>query len=148
MKNLETLVVFNSNNQVIHINMKDVSHEDSLIAPDKGGNCINWILGHIIASRDDVFEVLGVDKYCSKEFFSLYGRGQKSFSNEKAIHIEDLLEKLDSTLQKLEDAISEADFEDKEEDLRHLAFLGFHEAYHCGQIGILRRIIGKPGAIS
>jgi uncharacterized damage-inducible protein DinB len=28
-----------------------------------------------------------------------------------------------------------------------LAFLQFHEAYHAGQIAILRRMAGKPGAI-
>jgi uncharacterized damage-inducible protein DinB len=28
-----------------------------------------------------------------------------------------------------------------------LAFLQFHEAYHCGQIGLLRRIAGKEGKI-
>lgn len=147
MKNLETLVVFNSNNQVIHINMKDVTHEDSLISPEKGGNCINWILGHIITSRDDVFEVLGLEKLCSKEFIGLYGRGQKNFSPEKARNIKELMEKLDDSLQRLQEHIPDIDFDDREEDLKHLAFLSFHEAYHCGQIGIMRRIIGKPGAI-
>ncbi len=30
---------------------------------------------------------------------------------------------------------------------QRLAFLQFHEAYHIGQIGLLRRLLGKPGAI-
>jgi len=28
-----------------------------------------------------------------------------------------------------------------------LHFLQFHEAYHVGQIGLMRRVVGKPGAI-
>ena len=32
--------------------------------------------------------------------------------------------------------------------LDKLAFLQFHEAYHSGQLGLLRRIVGKPGAIT
>ena len=28
-----------------------------------------------------------------------------------------------------------------------LAFLHFHEAYHAGQVGLLRRLLGKEGAI-
>jgi len=29
-----------------------------------------------------------------------------------------------------------------------LAIVGFHQAYHAGQLGVLRRIAGKPGAIA
>jgi len=29
-----------------------------------------------------------------------------------------------------------------------LTILGFHEAYHVGQLGIQRRLIGKDGAIA
>jgi hypothetical protein len=28
-----------------------------------------------------------------------------------------------------------------------LHFMHFHEAYHAGQLGLLRRIVGRPGAI-
>ena len=28
-----------------------------------------------------------------------------------------------------------------------VAFLNFHEAYHAGQLGVLRRLAGKPGAL-
>ena len=28
-----------------------------------------------------------------------------------------------------------------------VAALVFHEAYHAGQTGVLRRLIGKPGAV-
>jgi uncharacterized damage-inducible protein DinB len=30
---------------------------------------------------------------------------------------------------------------------QQLGFLAFHESYHVGQVGVLRRLIGKPGAI-
>jgi hypothetical protein len=147
MKNFETLVVFKSNNRVIHINMEGITHEDSLKSPENGGNCINWILGHIIASRDDVFEILGTQKLCDEEFLSLYERGSKNVSPDKAVKLKKLIETLDATLIKLEERIPDVDLTEKEEELKMLAFLSFHEAYHCGQIGILRRIIGKEGAI-
>jgi hypothetical protein len=31
--------------------------------------------------------------------------------------------------------------------MEQLTFMGFHEAYHLGQIGLLRNILGKEGAI-
>lgn len=33
------------------------------------------------------------------------------------------------------------------EVFKQTAFLQFHEAYHCGQLGIMRRVLGKSGAI-
>ena len=31
--------------------------------------------------------------------------------------------------------------------LDQLTFMGFHEAYHLGQIGLIRKMLGKEGAI-
>jgi hypothetical protein len=31
--------------------------------------------------------------------------------------------------------------------MEQVTFLGFHEAYHLGQIGLLRKMLGKEGAI-
>ncbi len=147
MKNFESLVVFKSNNRVTHINLEDINHEDSLISPQSGGNCINWILGHIIASRYDVYDLLGIDKSDGSDLIRLYDRGTKNVDGKSAIRLEKLIEYLDSSLTKLEEHIPEVDFKDREDDLKMLAFLSFHEAYHCGQIGLLRRIVGREGAI-
>jgi|GEM_PF-4157679 len=36
----------------------------------------------------------------------------------------------------------------KDKDLlEQLTFLGFHETYHLGQIGLIRKLLGKEGAI-
>jgi hypothetical protein len=43
--------------------------------------------------------------------------------------------------------LSENDLKDSEEKTDYLIGLGFHEAYHAGQLGILRRTLGKPGKI-
>lgn len=43
-----------------------------------------------------------------------------------------------------------ADFERKLENGNvgeRLAFLQFHESYHAGQVGLLRRLLGKDGVI-
>ena len=33
------------------VNVKGLSHEDSLVQPPAGGNCLNWVAAHIVASR-------------------------------------------------------------------------------------------------
>ena len=38
----------------INRNLDDLTHEDSVFIPEPAGNCINWVLGHIvIGSRHD-----------------------------------------------------------------------------------------------
>ena len=62
MHNFETLIVFKSSHLVLNRNLKDLTHEESLVTPQGGGNSINWILGHIIVSRDDIRELLGLKR--------------------------------------------------------------------------------------
>ena len=43
--------------------------------------------------------------------------------------------------------LPQKDLSRDEEKIKNLMGLAFHEAYHAGQIGILRRVIGKEGVI-
>jgi uncharacterized damage-inducible protein DinB len=147
MKNKETISVFQFNNRVLHMNLDDLSHEESLSAPHGGGNSINWVVGHMLVSRDDVFELLGMPRLCSAELTENYQRGSCNISPGNATNIKELIRLFDETQKALVDKISEMEFSEKENDLRNLTFFAFHEAYHCGQTGILRHAAGKEGAI-
>ena len=61
MHNFETLTVLKMNNRVININLEGITQEESLLSPEPGGNCINWVLGHMLISRDDINKILGID---------------------------------------------------------------------------------------
>ena len=147
MFNRETLTVFQFNHRVIGINLEGITHEESLVSNETGGNCINWILGHIIFNRDEIFTILGLPPDCNEKFSSLYSRGTKNIKAENAEKLETLLDKFNASQKKLEVGLSDADFSGNPEKLKSLAFYAFHEAYHAGQTGILRRIAGKEGAI-
>jgi len=147
MHNKETLSVFQLNHRVIGINLKDVSNEESLASNAAGGNSINWILGHIIISRDDIFELLGLQRDCDEKFSSLYSRGTQNINRDNAVKLETLVDMFNSSQKKMEEGIANADFSDSPYNLKQLTFFAFHEAYHVGQTGILRRIAGKAGAI-
>ena len=43
----------------IRENLKGVDHEESLLSPDPAGNCMNWILGHILVNRDRALLLVG-----------------------------------------------------------------------------------------
>ena len=147
MKNAETLTVLKANHRVIGINLKDLTHEESLISPANGGSSINWILGHIIVSRDGMAEILGIDRISDDNLINLYKRGTQNISDDNAVKLETLLNLFNNSQAKIEEKASNTDFSNDVEKLKSLTFLAFHEAYHCGQTGLLRRIIGKEGAI-
>jgi hypothetical protein len=147
MNNIECFTVYKSNHNVIHINLEGITHAESIKTPAEGGNSINWILGHIILTRDEIFDLLGMEKSCDEEKFRLYKRGTKDFGPNEAIELGALLEMFDASQKRLEEKIQEKDLKDDQEKSRKLAFFSFHEAYHAGQTGLLRRITGKEGAI-
>ena len=147
MNNIESFTVYKFNHRVIRMNLDGISHEDSLKTPAEGGNSLNWILGHVILSRDEIFELLGLEKSCDEKMFTKYERGTKDFGPADAIKLETLIEMFDESQRKLEEKIKEVDLKTDEEKSKNLAFYSFHEAYHAGQTGLLRRICGKEGAI-
>ncbi len=146
MHNYETLIVLKSSHMVLNRNLKDITHEESLVTPPGGGNSINWILGHIIVSRDDIRELIGLDKLSGDEM-KMYHRGAEAAEPGELVDLSKLLELYNEGQHVLEERLKELDLRDDNEKYRMVTFLAFHESYHTGQTGILRRIIGKEGAI-
>lgn len=146
MHNYETVIVIKSSHLVLNRNLKDITHSESLVTPQGGGNSINWILGHIIVSRDDIRELLGLEKLCGDDM-KMYHRGAEARGPAEFIEFSKLVEKYNSSQAILEEKLKNTDLRDNDEKYRMVTFLAFHEAYHAGQTGILRRIIGKEGAI-
>jgi len=94
--------------------------------------------------RNTILGLLGLPPLAEEKMKDVYGRGVVKPDMSKAMNLE-LLKKmyLDSQpyiMQGLERVKDEA-------VLEQLTFMGFHEAYHLGQIGLLRKMLGKEGAI-
>ena len=138
--------IYNFNHRVIHINLEGITHEESLKSPVEGGNSINWVVGHLILSRDDIFEQLGLEKSCDEKLFKPYQRGTKDFAAPDAINLNELVNMFDVSQKKLEAKLQQESLTE-EKKRKDLMFLAFHEAYHCGQTGMLRHVAGKEGAI-
>ncbi len=147
MNNQETLWVYQFNSYVISANTDGITHEESLISPAQGGNSLNWVVGHILVSRDDAREILGLPRLSDEKMAALYKRGSKQLDIKSAFPFDELRAKLKEAQSEFEDAVAAADLSSKPDDLKELTTLAFHEAYHSGQTGILRRIAGKEGAI-
>lgn len=146
MKNTETVNVFKFNSYVLHLNIDDITHEESL-ACEPGGSSMNWILGHMVFSRDNILQKIGLAGTGSDDMQKLYDMGTPNVSKENAIDFKKLVGMFDEMQDLLTGTLAEIDYTGKEKELKDITFLAFHEAYHVGQTGILRRIAGKEGAI-
>ena len=148
--------LYDWNFRAININVEGISHEQSMLQPERG-NCLNWVVGHILASRNSILELLGEMPVMAKSAAERYKRGSQPITDAAdAVAFGDLLADLAKSqallAAKLEslgdDALdSHPSPDDKKTLADSLAFLQFHEAYHTGQLGVLRRLAGKDGAI-
>ena len=142
-------------------NLQDLSNDDSLVLPDAGGNCLNWVLGHIVATRGGILMLAGTPPLLTGERMASYRRGSHPEGTEEFVDLATLRGWLDDTQQQLIPALAALSEENldrpvPEEQRRPpltgtigdaLIRLHYHEGYHNGQIGLLRRLAGKEGAI-
>lgn len=151
-------LLFGINYDVLKKNLDGVTHEESLIQPEGGGNCLNWVLGHIIATRDYAIQLVHQEPVWSKEIAGLYQRGSdpiRDGSNAQPLErlvadLEDSQSRLVAGLATVSEPELSAPAADKSaaETVGGTLFvLQFHEAYHAGQTGLLRRMVGHEGAI-
>lgn len=143
-------------------NLEGVSNEESLVRPQPFGNCMNWVLGHIVGARGLVLTLAGAGSPDENDVVQRYKRGSGPISSaDKPVDLGTLRGMLDDSQQHLIPALAalseEALTAAVPEQFRRppitgsvgeaLARLNSHESYHNGQLGLLRRVVGKEGAI-
>jgi uncharacterized damage-inducible protein DinB len=146
---------FRYNWSVIRRNTAGISHEESLVQPVAAGNCMNWILGHILVNRNSVLRLLRVSPIEIPEH-ERYQRGSSALSRTTPVRsLQSILKDIGTTQYMIDAELSSRSDSDLAARVDHgddpiamlLAGLSFHESYHAGQVGLLRRLIGKDGAI-
>jgi uncharacterized damage-inducible protein DinB len=158
MSDISNLVeVYERTYRVILMQTEGLSHADSLRQLPFRGNCMNWVLGHIVMHRDKVLELLGEKPVMKLGDSDLYNRGSDPIREGKpALTLEELLAALEQTREQLTAALqsaSPADLEARADEggqqtkLERIQFLQWHETYHLGQLEILRQLAGKDDAV-
>jgi len=140
------------NYSVLEMQLKDVTHEESLIQPPYFGNCLNWILGHLVLSRGTLLKLTGVEIPWGKGVYNRYKRDSDPLTAaEEALPLAQLVVDLGRTqallLARLEEMSDEAFAAPaawgRGTTAEMLHFLSWHETYHIGQTELLRQVIGK-----
>jgi uncharacterized damage-inducible protein DinB len=146
--------LFDVNQYALRVNAEGLTQEDSLLQPPGGGNCLNWVVGHIVANRNHILRLLGEEPIWTDAEAEPYKRGSAPIRDSShALPIERMLQDFDRAQERIRSGLDRAGDEglaaaagDKTV-AEQVAFLHFHETYHIGQTALLRRMAGKAGAI-
>jgi hypothetical protein len=147
--------IFEASHKTLKLNLEGITHEESLRAPEPGGNSLNWVLGHLLYHRNVVMKLLNQPPVWDPEKAARYARGSAPLGpDDNPQTLESIRAELDRSQEPLVAALQAC----TEEELTAprekgdplvvgLLQLGFHEGYHGGQISMLRRFLGHAGAI-
>ena len=143
---------FTTNHWLIHRLVDSLSQADSIVQPPYDGNCLNWVLGHIIVSRNEVLDLLGTEVVWSEEVIELYKTGSEPIKEDgQGLTFEELVDALDIAQERIAGSLEEipADELNRVVETRrgvrpigkHVAGLNWHETYHTGQLELLRAMV-------
>lgn len=149
--------LFKTNHWVLTQQTDGLTHDDSLLQLPFRGNCLNWVLGHIMVSREGALALLGIAGTWTDEEIARY-----KYDSEPIVAADDagilpfdrLLADFERSQKQLADGfaeISELQLAEKDENGRTVAerllFIAWHEGYHLGQTEYLRQLAGKDDKV-
>lgn len=139
------------------LNLADMSHDDSLVPTAGGGNCANWVLGHLVNVHNTIMQLAGADPVWESELLERAGFDPIT-KPEDAIPWEAMrtafLDSRERCVAAVEALSAEALADEKPAPFGGvttrgglLGFLVLHQVYHAGQLALCRRAAGLPGVI-
>lgn len=158
-KTLATQIEFTYN--VFQTNTTGIDHATSLKQPGDSGNCINWIGGHILAARQTLMLLFDQPEIWDLDARKRYGRGSDPILREgEGRNWDEIVAEFAKSQDQVRAGFAAATPEmlaaplppdrnpfELENAGQMVAGLCFHEAYHVGQLGLARRLIGLDSAI-
>jgi DinB superfamily len=140
---------FTRNADYVREHLSGMTHAQSLVQPPVAGNCVNWILGHIVTYRDYTLELLGQPALFGATAGARYDRGSAPITGpgEGVIDFDALmttfneaqhgiLAAIPSLTQTLADeVVTQHGFSMRRGDL--LMTWMRHESYHAGNLEML-----------
>ena len=155
---------FAASQKILDRNLAGISHEESLVSTHDCANCINWLAGHILATRGRLATLIQAgEPLLSPGQAAAYARGSGPIRpGDPCVPLEKLIAALEGSGAELVERIKAMTDEDLETALdpsrfpirpdtptvgASIAFVLLHEGYHAGQIGLASRLIGKPSGL-
>jgi uncharacterized damage-inducible protein DinB len=132
-----------------------VAPEGALRPIVEGGSSLNWMVGHVAASRDAMLAAAGAERLGGDRVAERYRDGTPVPAADAALPLDELMglvrrqgERLDGRLAEMDDDALAAPSGMGDADVRRaLEFLVWHETYHLGQAVLYRRALGLDSPI-
>ena len=139
---------------IIHRQTEGISDEDSVLQLPFRGNCMNWVLGHILSERNYVLALLGMEPVMAKADLERYQRESSPVTRlEEGLPFHQMMSYFDLTQQKIEEGLKTISEKRLAEPAKAgeregpvgalIAYIHWHETYHTGQFEIFRQLAGK-----
>ncbi len=143
-------------------NLQEITDAEALQQPGTDGNCLNWVAGHVVLHRILNLAMLEAECPIDQAKYARYKRLSEPVTadGEGVVPLSEMIEDWTTLRKPFFAALREAELpvlekkapfspiNDPEETVGSMAAgLLFHESYHIGQLGVLRRLVGKVGAI-
>lgn len=125
---------------------------------EKGGNSAHWLLGHVTTTRRGILRRIGVP-VAEAPWETQFTMGGKPGNNAEYPSPETLVADFQQSGRLLSDKLGAMTAEEADAPWANampdgsktlggaLRFFHFHETYHLGQVGLIRRQRGLPGFI-
>jgi uncharacterized damage-inducible protein DinB len=150
---------FGQNIDICKQQLAGLSHEACLLQPQPRGNCMNWVLGHIVDTRNTVLKLLGQEGYDAEAIRARYGHGSEPVlcDAEGVVPMGELVAMLEKGQERITAALKAATEEElavEAETFRgprtvadQIFFFYYHDTYHTGQTEILRQLAGTNDCV-
>ena len=143
--------------QVTAANLGGMTHDHSLAQPARGGNCANWILGHLTNVQNGAMQLLGEQPVWESPQLERAGFDPITEPGQ-AIDWDTLRERFLGSRERCVAAVTRLTDAQLAETVPHpfggtctrgelLTILAFHQTYHAGQLAFARRVAGLEGVI-
>lgn len=147
--------LFKSNHGAARKLIDDITEDESMFRGKDNINHICWQTGHLVYNAGLILNILGDNSAIPEKWIELFKRGAE-FHDDNSVYpaMSELKKKLYSLYEQLScalDGITDAFLDEKidivpgwnETRMNGILFFCTHEFYHCGQIVIIRRLLGR-----
>ena len=136
-----------------------LTHADSMLQLPFRGNCLNWVLGHIMVYRDAMLKMADAEPLWDKARTMPYGYGSEAMqADDDSVDLGVILADLRRSQEGLKAALAALSEEQLNtgtciygdgDNLREcLIELVWHDGYHAGQTEYLRQVSGVDDKVS
>ncbi len=146
--------LFKHNHRIMHLQVKDLTQADSMLQLPFEGNCLNWVVGHILDTYNICLGWLDLPILWNEAYTKVYSHGSDPLTDPiRALELSDMLEKLDTGLEQITTRLVGLTPIEQERVIDYwfgkatlveaLFFMLWHASYHTGQLEQLRQLANK-----